>query len=467
MRSLFYRLFLSFVFIALLTSFTTVMVSYWAQIGPYAELMKRVQQHQYQTLAKLLSVSGLAAIKILENGGEEEVLSYLLEVEKTDLSQILLLRKDNNTFSDRKLPPSVTDLVAAARESHGIQHNISEEKIMVALPLPGAEKESMIIVGITDRIFWAPPFTHEQGGRKWPGPVPLGLPLLVMLFIAATGCLLLARSLTKPIRDLRRVAQKITRGDLSARVELLSRQGDEIADLSHDFNIMVERTESLLQSQKRLLRDISHELRSPLTRLNLALELARQQPDKTESYLARIEKESERMNELINQLIILTRLEGDVNSVPKEPVHLQQLLGDIVDDADFEIAGRKRWIKTITLDDVTVLGTKEMLGRALENVIRNGLRYTRTETAVELSMTKDKNHVTITVRDHGPGVPEEYLKQIFKPFVRVAESRDRDSGGAGIGLAIAKQAILMHGGTIQAQNAANGGLVVQIRLPLL
>jgi two-component system, OmpR family, sensor histidine kinase CpxA len=467
MRSLFCKLFLSFAFIALLASFTTAMISYLAQIGPYAELMKRVEHHQYQNLVNFLSVSGLAAVKILENGGEEDVLSYLQEVEKTDDSRILLFKKDNTTFSGRKLSPGGDDLVAAARESHDIQHNMSDEEVMVALPLLGADGKVMIIVGTTARVFWPPAFYHKKGGRKWPGPMPLGLPLLVMLLIAATGCLLLARSLTKPIRDLRRVAQKITKGDLSARVDLLSRRGDEIADLSHDFNIMVERTESLLQSQKRLLRDISHELRSPLTRLNLALELARQRSDNTESYLARIEKESDRMNELIDQLLMLTRLEGEVNSVPKEAVHLQRLVSDIVHDAEFETAGRNRQIKIENLDDAIVLGTREMLGRALENVIRNGIRYTAPESSIEVSLIKGRKHVTIFVRDHGPGVPEEYLEQIFKPFFRVAESRDRDSGGTGIGLAIAKQAILMHGGTIQAKNAENGGLVVQVRLPLL
>jgi len=194
---------------------------------------------------------------------------------------------------------------------------------------------------------------------------------------------------------------------------------------------------------------------------------SRQRPDNTESYLTRIEKESNRLNALITQLLLLTRLGDDVNSVPKEPVHLQKLVSDIVHDAAFEVAGKKRRITIQNLDDAVVLGSMEMLGRALENVIRNGLRYTVAGSSVELSVTKDRNQVAIIVRDHGIGVPEEYLEQIFKPFFRVAESRDRDSGGTGIGLAIAKQAILMHGGSIEARNAKKGGLAIEIHLPLL
>jgi len=467
MRSLFCKLFLSFIFIALSTSFITAMISYWAQIGPYAELKKRIEYHQNQTLDNLLSVSGLGAVKILENGGEKEVINYLQELEKTNNGRFFLLKDDRSTFSGSTLPPGADDLADAARKSHDIQYNRSETEVMVALPLLSTTGQPFIIVGTTTRIHWPPAFIHKKGGKKWPGPIPLGLPLIVMLLIAAAGCFFLARSLTAPIRDLRRATQQITKGDFSARVDLLSRRKDEIADLSHDFNTMAERTQSLLQSQKRLLRDISHELRSPLTRLNLALEMARQRTNKTEPYLDRIEKESNRLNELINQLLILTRLESDVNSVPEESVHLEKLIRNIVQDADFEAAGRKRRIQIQNMDDVIVSGSTEMLSRALENVIRNGLHYTEEDSSVDLSITKDKNRVLIIVRDHGPGVPEEDLDQIFKPFFRVAESRDRDSGGTGIGLAIARQAIVIHGGTIQAKNVETGGLIVQIQLPLL
>jgi two-component system sensor histidine kinase CpxA len=471
MRSLFCKLFLSFLLITLLASFTTVMISYWAQVGPYGELKKRVEHNQVQALTHSLSVTGLAAVKILENGGKEALIAYLREVEKQHHSRIFLLQEDNSTFSDRHLPQGAADLAVSSRKSHDIQYNISETEIIVALPLFTTGRQAMTLVGSTARIVRPSVFVDDKKEKGWQRLLFIlhrfGLPIIVVVFIAAAGCYLLARSLTAPIRDLRKATQQMSKGDFSARVDLFSRRRDEIADLSRDFNTMAERTQSLLQSQKRLLRDVSHELRSPLTRQYLALELARQRFSEAEPYLARIEKESGRLSELIDQLLILTRLEGNMDNALEEPVKLHKLLSDIVHDADFEAANQDRRIEIQNLDEVTVLGSLEMLGRALENVIRNGLRYTAAGSAVEITLAKSEDHVAIIVRDHGPGVPQEYLEQIFEPFFRVAESRDRDSGGTGIGLAIAKQAILMHGGSIEARNAKRGGLVIEIHLPLL
>ena len=189
-------------------------------------------------------------------------------------------------------------------------------------------------------------------------------------------------------------------------------------------------TQNLLLSQKRLLRDLSHELRSPLTRQNMALELARQHCADAEPYLARIEKESDRINELIGQLLMLTRLESEMDVNKKEEVELQDLVSAIAEDASFEAIDNDCRIDLQQLDNVTVLGAREMLGRAIENVIRNGLRYSPAGCDVEVNVVKAEQQAVITVRDHGPGVPDQYLKQIFKPFFRVAESRDRKSGGA-------------------------------------
>ena len=471
MRSLFCKIFLSFLLITLLAIFTTVMISYWAQVGPYGELQKRVEHNQFQALTHSLSLTGLAAVKILEKGGKDALISYLREVEQQAHSRIFLLQEDNSTFSDRPLPQGAANLAIASRRSHDIQYNISETEILVALPLFTTNRQAMTLVGSTARILRPQIFVDEKEEKGWQRLLFLrhrfGLPIIVVVLIAGTGCYLLARSLTAPIRDLRKATQRMSKGDFSARVDLFSRRRDEITDLSHDFNTMAERTQSLLQSQKRLLRDVSHELRSPLTRQNLALELARQRFSDAEPYLARIGKESGRLNELIDQLLILTRLEGNVDNTPKEPVKLHELLESIVHDADFEAVNKERRIEIQNLDEVTVLGSREMLGRALENVIRNGLRYTTAGSTVDITLAKDKEWVALIVRDHGPGVPQEYLEQIFKPFFRVAESRDRDSGGTGIGLAITKQAVLMHGGTIEARNADTGGLVIEMHLPLL
>ncbi len=470
MRSLFCKLFMSFLLITLLASFTTVMISYWAQVGPYGELKKRVEHNQIQSLTHSLSVIGLAAVKILEIGDKEALIAYLQEVGKQHHSRIVLLQEDNSTFSDHKLPPNAADLVVSSRKSHDIQYNLSETEIIVAIPLFSKDRQIMTLIGSTARIVRPRVFIDNKQEKVWHRLLffrqRFGLPVIVIVSVAAAGCYLLARSLTAPIRDLRKATQRMSKGDFSARVDLCNRRRDEIADLSRDFNMMAERTQSLIQSQKRLLRDVSHELRSPLTRQNLAVELARQRFSDAEPYLARIEKESGRLSELIDQLLILTRLEGSVDNTPKELVHLHELLNDIVRDANFEAASRDRRIEIQNLNEITMFGSMEMLGRALENVIRNGLRYTTAGSAVEISTSKGKDSATIIVRDHGPGVPQKYLEHIFKPFFRVAESRGRDSGGTGIGLAIAKQAILMHGGGIMARNAKEGGLIIEIHLPL-
>ena len=205
-----------------------------------------------------------------------------------------------------------------------------------------------------------------------------------------------------------------------------------------------------------------------MTRLNVALEMLRQQPENTEPHLARIEKESTQLNELITQLLTLAWIEAQFEHVSRQPVNLQKLLGDIVHNAQFEAMGgnNKKEIEIEKFDNITVPGSSEMLNRALENVIRNGLYYTSPESSVEIRVLKNENQVSITVQDHGSGVPHEQLTQIFKPFFRVHEARDRKSGGTGIGLTIAKQAVLMHGGSIEAKNGEEDGLIIEITLPL-
>ncbi|MCK5069044.1 MAG: HAMP domain-containing protein [Desulfocapsa sp.] len=470
MRSLFLKIFLSFLFITLLASFTTIMISYWTKVGPYGELKKLEEQTHFQSLSDSLSVTSLAAVQILENGGKETLIDYLDKVEKQYNSQILLLNEDFSSFSGRKLPMGVTELVISSRKSHGIQHSVTETEIIIALPLVSKDNQVMTLVGSMPRAVRSNIFMNIEEQKGWQRLLSFrhrfSLPFIVVLLIAGGGCYLLARSLTAPIRELRKATQQMTEGDYSVRVDQVNRRRDEIADLSRDFNIMAERTQSLLQSQKRLLRDVSHELRSPLTRQYLALELARQRFSDAEPYLARIEKESGRLSELIDQLLILTKLEGNVDKPPKEQIKLHELLSIIIHDADFEAASRDRSITVQNLDEVTILGSMEMLDRALENVIRNGLRYTAVGESVEITLVKGEEYVTIIVRDHGPGVPQEYLAKIFEPFFRVAESRDRDSGGTGVGLAIAKQAILMHNGSIEAKNHREGGLAIEVRLPM-
>lgn len=297
--------------------------------------------------------------------------------------------------------------------------------------------------------------------------------LFVMLITAGVVCYILAWYLTKPIRLLRATAQRLASGDLTARFCLKKDDAKgEIADLGHDLDRMAERIEALVEAQKRLLRDISHELRSPLARLNVALELARKhETPAAVVHLNRIENEAERLNELIGQLLTLTILESGSEELEREFIDLTELFSEVVDDASFEAEVCGRQVRIVASETLSAVGNRELLRRAFENVVRNAVCYTKEGSAVEIELLKgheqNKAFAVIKVRDHGSGVPEANLADLFRPFYRVAEARDRQSGGTGIGLAIAERALNLHNGMITARNAVEGGLIVEIRVPLV
>jgi len=234
---------------------------------------------------------------------------------------------------------------------------------------------------------------------------------------------------------------------------------------------MAAQIETLVMSQRRLLGDISHELRSPLVRLSVALGLVKRRAE-TEAPgliepLNRIERESERLNDLIGQLLTLTRLETSPGDVAKTPIVLQDLIGQIVADADFEAQAGNRKVEFPNPEECKVWGNVELLQSAIENVVRNGVHYTAENTTVSVTLRCAKEGgALISVRDHGKGVPVEALNDLFRPFYRVADARDRRTGGTGLGLAISERAVRLHGGTITAANAPEGGLVVEIMLPV-
>jgi len=231
---------------------------------------------------------------------------------------------------------------------------------------------------------------------------------------------------------------------------------------------MAEKIESLVQAQRRLLGDISHELRSPLARLNVALELARQRSgNEAASALARIQREAETLNEMIGQLLTLTRLQTGAQEIQKSEFDLCGLVREIADDAEFEAKSGNRSVRLEGNASCTFVGNELLVRRAIENVVRNAVHYTREGTEVEIKVNEaiqDGKAIEITVRDHGPGVPEPALGKIFRPFYRVDEARDREAGGVGLGLAIAERAVKLHNGSINARNAADGGLAITITL---
>jgi two-component system sensor histidine kinase CpxA len=321
-------------------------------------------------------------------------------------------------------------------------------------------------------IIELPPEDHPFFG---PHGVP-GLGILIAIISSGLVCYILARYLTSPIVQLRGATQKLASGDLTARAGMpASRRHDEMAELMRDFDRMAERLEDLVTAQNRLLTDISHELRSPLARLNVALELARQRSGpEARSALDRIDRETNRLNQLIQRLLTIARLEAGDESIEKIPVHLEQIINEIAKDAAFEAQGRGCQVEARVVDDCVVVGSPGLLHSAIENVVRNAIRYTHDGTTVDVRLEQGVGQqngagspeAVVRVTDSGPGVPEDALDKLFRPFYRIDDARGRQTGGVGLGLAITDRAVRLHSGTIRVSNRPQGGLMVEIRLPL-
>jgi two-component system, OmpR family, sensor histidine kinase CpxA len=331
--------------------------------------------------------------------------------------------------------------------------------------------------------------TQAADGRRFtlitelpPGPTALfgphgvpGLGLLIGLVSSGLVCYLLARYLTAPVVRLRAATRQLAAGDLAARAGKeggLARRHDEIAELVRDFDTMAERLEKLVKAQSRLLNDISHELRSPLARLNVALALARRRTGaEAQATLDRIELEAERLNELIGRLLTVARLEGDEENIQKTTIDLNTVLAEIVKDANFEAQARNCKVEVSADGEYLVTGNPTLLHSAVENVVRNAIRYTREGTVVRVQLEPHDgrlgSEIVLRVIDSGPGVPEESLDKLFRPFYRIDDDRGRNTGGVGLGLAIADRAVRLHGGRVRACNRPEGGLVVEICLPAI
>jgi two-component system sensor histidine kinase CpxA len=290
--------------------------------------------------------------------------------------------------------------------------------------------------------------------------------------VAGAFCFVLARHIAQPIDRLRSAARHIADQRLATRVDgsVLDRR-DELADLGRDFDRMAERIERLVTAQRHLLGDVSHALRSPLARLNVALGLARQRNDQpTTEHLDRIETEADRLNTLIGQLLTMARVDSGVDLERPTRFDLAGVVEEVSSDADYEARQRRCTVQFQRNDDQVVEGAREMLRGAIENVIRNAVRHTAEGTQVSVSMdrrqTEDGPRAVIVVRDHGPGVPEEAMGGLFVPFSRMPTDAASNPEGTGLGLAITRRMFELHGGSATAANAPDGGFIVTLALPL-
>lgn len=386
--------------------------------------------------AALLLDSGAA---VLRQGGPEVMREVLREWARAPgVSRLFVLDAAGRDLLGREPPGEPrADLAQAASRQ---------------IVLPDGRAYTLVVSG---RPLAGRPPRHDP-----PSPmVPLGVGLLASLVFSAA----LAWYVAQPIRHLRGALRAVSEGRLETRVQAaMGGRSDELADLGRDFDRMAQQLQAQIAAQRRLLHDVSHELRSPLARLHAAIGLARQDPAKLEATLARIERESARLDELVGEVLTLSRLEAGTPGAPAAAVDLMEMVASIADDAGFETEASGRQVRFSGDGEVIATVRGELLYRAYENVIRNATKYTAPGGTVAVRAGASAGNFEVVVADQGPGVPETDLEVIFEPFHR-AES---NTSGYGLGLAIARRALESHGGRVSARNRQAGGLEVTLTLPL-
>ena len=451
MRSIFLRIFLSF-WLAL-ALFVVLAILATAAMRPTRQI-SAVEALQPKFLSE--------AVEAYQSGGQTRAREYLRNLHDTQHIRSVLFNEQGNLVG-HPVGPWFDEVFKGQRHTTDtLLGRLNPRFQMLKASMDGTDGHRYTLV--TE----LPP---GQGATFGPNGIP-GLGILIAVLTSGIVCYFLASYLTSPIIRLRQATQKLAAGNLSARVGgRVSSSSNEISQLVRDFDKMAEQIENLVNAQSRLLKDISHELRSPLARLTVALELARQRTGpEAQTILDRISLESSRMNELIGSLMTISRLESGAGNLKKVPVELEQIIDEVARDAAFEAQARNCQVEAEIVDELPVLGDPALLHSAIENVVRNATRYTADGSTVKIRAEAlqqgNAREAVIVVSDAGPGVPVDSLDRIFRPFYRIDDARGRSTGGVGLGLAITEQAVRLHGGSVRASNLPEGGLRVEIRLPL-
>jgi two-component system, OmpR family, sensor kinase len=311
-----------------------------------------------------------------------------------------------------------------------------------------------------------PPVQRGIGPPPFDGPRDFPwMPVIVGSFASSLFAAFLARYLSRPIMALRKAFRSVAEGNFDIHpVADIGRRRDELAELGHDFEHTARQLKGLIGNQRRLLHDVSHEVRSPLARMQLAIDLGRQQPEKIEMSMQRIERESGRIDRLVGELLTLSRLEAGACDRFDEEIDVLALVTEVVEDARFEATPINRAVELNAEGEVLVRGNIELFQRAIENVVRNAVRHTFEKTLVKVSLFVEGSNLRICVDDDGPGLPDNALDAIFEPFVRF--SGDRSNDGYGLGLAITRYVVEAHAGKVRAINRPYGGLRVEMTFPV-
>ena len=449
MRRLFWRIF------GLFWAATVVLIIAIAWITSNNFENEKLPVHDVTRMDLALNDELRSAQRAFRENGLDAMKQRVRDMQRFSVA-MYILDADNHDLLDRTVPPEVLDAAKnPVQDSEGFHYNrLRVRKINNTDNKPVYTAVASYTGSPLLRMLYRRPNTF------W-------MHVAAAMVISAVFSLLLAAYITAPLARIRSSARRVARGDLSARVgDLPFGRSAEILALASEFDQMAARLKELVEGQQRLIRDVSHEMRSPLSRLRVAIELAREHSNtETTEQLDRIEREAMRLEEMIGQSIQLSRMETTTQT-RAENIALDELVADIVADAAFEAQAKPCALHVAQTAPMQVHAEADLLTSAIENVVRNAVNYTSVGSTIDLRLDRVENQARLRVRDAGPGVPPADEVKIFEPYFRTDSARQRKSGGSGLGLAIAKRAIERQGGRITAHNAEGGGLEVEIRVPL-
>ncbi|MBA2648016.1 MAG: HAMP domain-containing protein [Legionella sp.] len=451
MRSLYWKIFLTFWLASILIIVTTAWVT--SQITQKSSLP--VGEHMF------MDSYANAAVATFESGQREALLNWLKKIGASRHMTLYLLSSTGEILSTQPAPSTVKAIGQNLIKDQLSEGIFKSGKLLVSHEIMSTSGKYYRLVAITENPI------HYFIQIPWAG---LTLRLLLATFISGLICYFLSLYLTQPLRSLGLAAKSIATGNFGTRVgHLRGHNKDEIGALSDEFDSMAEQLEALIRSKDRLLQDISHELRSPLTRLNIAIELGRQKTNHlADTEFNRMELECLRLNALIGEILDFARLDKSTAGLQLSTVNLTELISGIIQDANYESGENHNHVKQGITEPCQIKADARLIHRAIENIVRNALHYSPADKDIIISMKHNasKDSIFIDIRDCGPGVPNSQLTNIFNPFYRVDTSRAKKTGGFGLGLAIAARAIHLHRGDIKASNNTEGGLLVRISLPI-
>jgi len=448
MRSLYWKIFLSFWLATILIIITTAWVT--SEIAKKSSIPAREQL--------FMDSYANAAVATFESGHHAALKKWLAQTGQSKKMTLYLLCSTGEIISNQLPPDEIKEITKDLVKEELDDGMLKFGNLIISHEILSTSGRAYRLAAVSEK-----PLSHFVV-IPWAG---LTIRLTIAIFISGLICYLLSIYLTKPLRSLRMAAKSLGTGKLNTRVgHFKGHHRDEIDELRDEFDRMAEQLETLVNSKERLLQDISHELRSPLARLQIIMELGRKKANSlAEIEFARMELECLRLNNLIGEILQFARLDKSVDEIIKNNVNIADILKKIEEDASFEYSESTPRLQ-LKVQDFTLCVDERLIHRAIENAVRNALRYSPAKEAVNLELSIDDKNLIIDIMDRGPGVPPDQLEKIFNPFYRVDTSREKKTGGYGLGLSIAQKAVKLHHGEISAKNRKSGGLWVRIILPI-